>query len=204
MLLLTQSITALLSFLLSFCTALFLIRKHRRFNYFILLLLAVVLIIFIYYALEDNRFVYHYYLMRKNSIAGHAHSMTIFSTFEWYNYVVGGIQKYTFESDLVNMLGRGGFLLLAIYILIIISNIFRLVRIIRLKGSPTALWKGALIFQISYLISSVNLPCSLMFYLFLLFNLIICMSTFTKIIVEGEMEEMISLLGTYKKGVFKK
>ena len=68
--------------------------------------------------------------------------------------------------------------MLLFYFTISLSNIFKLFKIVKRQSNEVALWRGALTFQIAFLLASSNLPCTRMFYLYMMFNVFLCISTF--------------------------
>ena len=179
MLLLTQSLTAIGAFVASVLFATYLRNTGSRVKYVLLLLLAIWLCVLLIPSLSDHSFLHDFFRTKQRSISDHMNSTLIFGELEWYNYIVGNDQPYTFESDIANMIGRGGLLLLGVYLALIIKNITDLLGLIKENGPACAFWKASLYFQVAFLIASVNMPCSSVFYLFLMFNVILCLSTFS-------------------------
>ena len=178
MLIIAQSLTAIGAFVFSVSLTEYMIHKNKR----VLYLLIVFILLFTFYQLYElflsNSFILDYIEMKQGSIDDHAKSVDIFSEFEWHNYLLGVGESFFNESDYVNMLCFGGIPMLLLYFTISLGNIFRLYRIVKKHCNEVALWRGALTFQIAFLIASANLPCTRMFYLYMLFNVFLCISTF--------------------------
>ena len=178
MLIVTQSLTAIGAFVFSVSLTEYMIHKNKR----VLYLLIVFILLFIFYQLYElflsNSFIIDYIEMKQGSIDDHAKSIDIFSDLEWYNYLFGVGEPFFNESDYVNMLCFGGIPMLLFYFTISLSNIFKLFKIVKRQSNEVALWRGALTFQIAFLLASSNLPCTRMFYLYMMFNVFLCISTF--------------------------
>ena len=176
MLIASQSLTAIGAFICSCSLAEYMIHKKRRVLYLcIAFVVAFISYLFCEFFLS-NSFIIDYMEMKQGSIDDHANSLSIFSDFEWYNYLIGIGTPFFNESDYSNMLCFGGILMLLLYFMIALLNISQIYRIIKRQEANLAFWKGVLTFQIAFLIASVNLPCTRMFYLYVLFNVFLCIS----------------------------
>lgn len=178
MLIVAQSLTAIGAFVFSVSLTEYMIHKNKR----VLYLLIVSIILFTIYQLYElflsNSFIIDYIEMKQGSIDDHSKSIDIFSDLEWHNYLFGVGEPFFNESDYVNMLCFGGIPMLLFYFIISLSTILKLFKIVKRQSNEMALWRGALTFQIAFLVASANLPCTRMFYLYMMFNVFLCISTF--------------------------
>lgn len=175
-LLLSQSLTAIISFIFSMISLLFLIKKKKRVAFVVWSMIIVIPIIYIIFQLLNNDFVIAYMEVKQGSVEDHSNSLNFIQQFQWYNYFIG-MDDFVFnESDYVNFLYIGGIPMLLLYLVLIYRVINYYVKTIENGTHQSPFSYASLAFLISYLVSSVNLPCSRIFYVFLLFNIILCSS----------------------------
>ncbi len=176
MLIATQSLTAIGSCFLSWSFLQFIVNRSKRPVYVMSLILLLIISYTSYRLVLSNSFVLDYIEMKQGSVYGHAKSLNIFSSFEWFHYIIGYPENIFNESDIANILCFGGVLLLIVYMSIIFFTISGVIKLIRKNVEFLFFWKSTLAFLIAYLIASINLPCTKMFYLFVMFNVIVCLT----------------------------
>ena len=170
-LLFTQSMTAIFSIPISIII-IYLFNQFRAIK--ILKILSFVMLISVVLIIVNSQtnifgFIELMYTLKEGSMSAHIYGYQkvidnyTLSTFFGINHVgVGGDS----ESDLLNLFNKGGILLITIYIFLFVNSIVECRKVINNKyinDKAKALHAGIALFLFSVLISSSNLPFSIIF-----------------------------------------
>lgn len=113
--------------------------------------------------------------VKQGSVDGHMDSFEAISQISAIQLLLG-FSHISGESDIANHIGQWGIFFLLLFYTIYLKNIYKLYRL--MKQQSIALWKSCFIFQLTFIIASINLPVSTIFPISLTSCIIILISSF--------------------------
>lgn len=170
MLVLTQSLTGIIAFLISYILGtigLFVkFRTKSKFKLLMLMIFSIVVLAFIFklFIIPSNLFQ-QYIISKQGSIGGHANAITQLIHADVLAY--SGLNPYGKygESGYINLLLNCGILYLILYVFVGLFSVYWLLNKIKSYKyqSGIEVYYGALFFQITYLFAMFNLPLEAVF-----------------------------------------
>jgi len=185
-LIITQSLTGLVGFLMAFILGyflLFLFSKKKQYLFFLVsFFLSTVFLYFIFsYVPFFQDIVSEFMLSKQGSIDNHLREFEILNDFSWLIFLGLSPSGVLTESGWLNLLFNLGFLFTVVYFFVSARAVFVYAKLVaknKLYKEEKAVAMGAMIFLISFILSSFNLPLAIIFPLNLLMILFISISHF--------------------------
>ncbi|WP_158318857.1 hypothetical protein [Robertmurraya kyonggiensis] len=183
MLLLTQSLTGIATFIVSLPVVMFILfvfTKHEKFlkalklNITIYVVCLFLFFIFVY----PTEFIQKFLSLKQGSISGHLEGLDAFINTGLLDYIGLNPRGILAETGYINLLLNFGIFYLFAYVFIGLSSIYRIIYIIKnnVDKQGLELYYGLLFFLVAYLISLVNLPVEEIFPISLIYVLSIVLS----------------------------
>lgn len=179
MIILAQSVTAAIAISISISIYYIVSSKNKfiRQKRTIRLLGVIILLIPLAIIVSNIPAIHTFLEVKQGSVDGHMDSFEAISQISTIQLFVG-FSHISGESDIANHIGQWGIFFLLLFYMIYLKNLYKLYFL--MKQQSTALWKSCFIFQLTFLIASINLPVSTIFPISLTSCIIILVSSFQK------------------------